>query len=113
MGALCKKHGTNRTSVGKWKALRPQIEKQIEDQYRGAMSRMIRDDGLLRIKDGIRAFYELNNSMPKALKLPITSKLFLTRHHTYLPYEFHIVLIFVASYYLLSHTKAVSSQPKH
>ena len=112
MGPLCKKHGTNRTSVGKWKALRPQIEKQIEDQYRGAKFQMRLDDGLLRIKDGIRTFYEPNNSMPKALKLPITSKLFLTRH-TYLLYEFHIVLIFVASYYLLSHTKAVSSQLKH
>ena len=33
---------------------------------------MREDDGLLRIKEGIRAFYELNNLMPKALKIPIT-----------------------------------------
>lgn len=65
MKALCDKHGTNRTSVGKWKALRPEIEKQIEHQRRGAMTQIREDDGLLRIKDGIRAFYELNNSMPK------------------------------------------------
>ena len=31
MKALCDKHGTNRTSVGKWKALRPEMEKQIKD----------------------------------------------------------------------------------
>mmetsp|Transcript_14544 Transcript_14544/g.31052 ORF Transcript_14544/g.31052 Transcript_14544/m.31052 type:complete len:103 (+) Transcript_14544:812-1120(+) len=84
MNALCNKQGTNCTSVGKWKALQPEIEKQIEDQRRGAMTQMREDDGILQIKDGIRAFYELNNSMPKALKIQITGNLFLTRHTQYL-----------------------------
>jgi hypothetical protein len=68
------KHNTNRGSVARWKRDRSILEKQLKEELRGNKKRVFSNDPLKRIKHGIRMFYDLNDSMPKALKIPITRK---------------------------------------
>ena len=73
---ICAKYKTTKSTVTGWKRNRAQLEQAQQEQYRGKKKQMYQNDGLKRVKDGLVAFYELNENMPKALKLPITRKLF-------------------------------------
>ena len=68
------KYNTNRVSVSTWKKQRAQLEKQLDEELRGGRKKMFINDPLKRIKHGVRMFYDLNETMPKALKIPITRK---------------------------------------
>ncbi len=46
--------------------------KQIKGERRGDMKRQLNTDGLKRVKVGLYKFYELNDTMPKSLRIPLT-----------------------------------------
>ena len=69
--AILKKHNVPRNTLTGWRKRREALAKQAEEGY-SKKQRLVLNDGLKRIKDGIRAFYDLNSSMPKGLKIPIT-----------------------------------------
>ena len=50
------------------------VQQQVGQEGRGSMTHTRKQDGLKRIKDGPKAFNELNNNLPKDLKLPISSE---------------------------------------
>ncbi len=45
---------------------------EVEEQGRVKKKKTLTNDGFKRVKDWLYAFYELNNTMPKDLKIPIT-----------------------------------------
>lgn len=57
--AVLKKYGTTRQSVRRWD--REKIQKHIDEQSRGTQIRIVERDGLKRVKDGLREFYESND----------------------------------------------------
>ena len=60
--AVYKKYGTTRQSVRRWD--REKIQMHIDEQScRGTQIRIVERDGLKRVKDGLRAFYESNDLM--------------------------------------------------
>merc|ERR1719232_1091683 len=48
------------------------MRKEVEDEGKGKKKRLYPNDGLKRIKAELRAFYDLNETMPEDLKIPIT-----------------------------------------
>ena len=72
--AICKQRGVSRRSVANWKKQEVQFLKVAAEDGRGGLMRVHATDKLSRIKDGVRKFYDLNNALPKALKIPITRK---------------------------------------
>lgn len=70
--AVCKEYGCEKTSVRRWKNERAKLEEAVAEEGRAKMKANLKNDPLRRVKDGVRAFYELNNTMPKDLKIPIT-----------------------------------------
>ena len=44
---------------------------EVEEQGRVKKKKTLTNDGFKRVKDWLYAFYELNNTMPKDLKIPI------------------------------------------
>ena len=75
VGEVADKHGTSGQVVRRWHLEREKIERQIKEDHRGAKKQVEnKKDGLKRIKKGIRAFYDINRTMPKDLILPITGK---------------------------------------
>jgi transposase-like protein len=75
--AICDKYGVHRNTVGQWKKDSDKIRKEVEEEGRANKRRTFSDDGLRRVRHGIRAFYELNETLPKSLKLPRTRELLL------------------------------------
>jgi len=73
---IAAKHGTTRHSLSRWKRERTILEEQAAGGKRGKKKRMFVNDPLIKIKEGIVQFYDLNEVFPKALKIPITSKFF-------------------------------------
>ena len=71
---ICKKWGISKQSVIKWKKKREQLQLEADAKGKGKTMRLRTNDGLKRIKDGLDYFYDLNDEMPKDLKIPITSK---------------------------------------
>ena len=69
---VCWKYGVHRNAVGGWKKQREKIRREVEEEGRAKKKCALQDDCLMRIRLGIWAFYELNESLPKSLKLPIT-----------------------------------------
>ena len=71
VAAIRKKHNVPKQTLTGWRRKREAMRKAVEE---GALKkrRLYINDGLKRINDGLRAFYDLNESMPKALKIPIT-----------------------------------------
>ena len=97
---ICKKHNTTKSTVTNWKKNRAALEKAQKEMHRGKKKHIYEKDGLNRIKDGLLAFYELNEIMPRALKLPITRKLFryvvcaqLNSMYSYIPHSMFIHFI--------------------
>ena len=67
-------HGTNQTSLFRWRSQRAKLEKAVEEEGKGSKKKILSFDPLGRIKDAIKAFYDLNNKIPKDARLPITGK---------------------------------------
>ena len=72
--SICKQRGVSRRSVANWKKEEVQLRKAAQEENKGALMRVRKSDPLSRIKEAVRKFYDLNNTMPKALKIPITRK---------------------------------------
>mmetsp|Transcript_10728 Transcript_10728/g.26474 ORF Transcript_10728/g.26474 Transcript_10728/m.26474 type:complete len:399 (+) Transcript_10728:76-1272(+) len=66
------KYGISRCTIHNWKKSREKIRVEVEDKGRGEKMRIDRCDGLQRVKDGLYAFYELNNTLPETMKVQIT-----------------------------------------
>ena len=69
---VLKREGIARTSFNRWRKNKDNIMRQVEDDYRGKLKRQLHVDGLKRVKDGIHKFYDLNDTMPKSLRIPLT-----------------------------------------
>ena len=90
VGAILKKHNVPRNMLTGWRKNREALAKQVEEGH-SKKQRLVLNNGLKRIKDGIRAFYDLNSSMPKGLKIPITREstlIFSTPLHAALLHKF-------------------------
>ncbi len=68
----CKRFGCSKQSISKWRKDRENLVKSA--QFNGKSTRVVKDDGLMRIKIGILAFYDLNKSMPKDGQISITGE---------------------------------------
>jgi len=69
---VLKREGIARTCLHRWKKEKDNMKRQIDDDYRGKMKRQLHVDGLKHVKDGIHKFYDLNDTMPKSLRVPLT-----------------------------------------
>ena len=72
--AIAAKHGTTRCSIINWKRERSTLEDQAGGLNRGKKKRVFVNDPLIKIKEGVIKFYDLNEVLPKASKIPITRK---------------------------------------
>lgn len=63
-------------AVGQWKKNRDNIRKQVEEE-RANKKQALADDGLSRVRLGIKAFYELNETLPRSFKIPLTREQFI------------------------------------
>ncbi len=72
IGGIVQKYGIHCNSIANWRKDRDKIHSQVEDEGQANKRRAVRDDGLMRVRVGIRSFYELNESLPKKLRTPIT-----------------------------------------
>jgi len=77
IAAVCDKYGMHHNAVGRWKKNWDNFRKQVEEEGPANKKKASADDGLRRVRLGIRAFYELNETLPKSLKLPLTRELLL------------------------------------
>jgi hypothetical protein len=68
----CKKFGCSKQSVSAWKKDKDNLIKATK--FNGKATRVVKDDGLMRIKTGILAFYDLNKLRPKDDQISITSE---------------------------------------
>ena len=75
--AIRDKYGVHCNAVGQWKKDRDNMRKEVEEEGRANKKIAIGDDGLRRVRHGIRALYELNKTLPKSLKLPLRRELLL------------------------------------
>ena len=76
----CKQFGCSRQSISKWNK---EVDNLIKSaQFNGKATRVVKDDGLMRIKIGILAFYDLNKSMPKDAQINITGDIISARAKT-------------------------------
>lgn len=69
---ICRQHGCSKSSVKRWKKNEADWKAELTKHMGGKSKRLNVHDGLKRVKDGLHEFYDLNHSMPKDLKLPIT-----------------------------------------
>ena len=70
--AICARHGVSRVSIGTWQKNRDEFKRVVVEEGRANLKRLHCNDPLKQVKDKVRTFYELNESMPKDLKIPIT-----------------------------------------
>jgi hypothetical protein len=70
--AIIEREGTSKSAVCRWKGEESTLLKQIEGERRGDMKRQLKTDGLKRVKVRLYKFYELNDTMPKSLRIPLT-----------------------------------------
>lgn len=69
------KYKISKQSLSQWKQKRDIINHMVETTHSGGEKKRIRiKDGLRRIRLGILAFYDLNQTMPKDLQINITGK---------------------------------------
>jgi hypothetical protein len=61
--------------VPNWRKERENIEKQVKEEGRPEKKRAMVDDGLERIRAGLKSFYDDNLELPEGLKQPLTRKL--------------------------------------
>jgi transposase-like protein len=66
-----RKYGVHHNAVGGWKNQWEKIRREVEEEGHANKKCVLQDDGLMRIRLDIEAFYELNETLPKSLKLPI------------------------------------------
>lgn len=72
--AIIRRENTSKSAIFRWKADREKMRQQVDEDHRGDLTRQLKIDGLKRVKDGIYKFYELNDTMPKSLRIPLTRK---------------------------------------
>ena len=65
VGGIVQKYGIHCNSIANWRKNQDKIQSQVEDEGQANKRRAVRDDGLMRVRVGIRSFYELNESLPK------------------------------------------------
>lgn len=71
--AICRKHGASTSSVKRWKQNAEKIRAYLKcDTGIKTTKRIYSSDGLRRIKDALKVFYDLNEAMPRDLKVPLT-----------------------------------------
>mmetsp|Transcript_12391 Transcript_12391/g.21463 ORF Transcript_12391/g.21463 Transcript_12391/m.21463 type:complete len:383 (-) Transcript_12391:294-1442(-) len=66
--AVVAKYGINRNTIYYWRKNKDMIKQSIEEEGRGDMKRVQANDGLMRIRDGVRAFFDVG----AYLNLPLT-----------------------------------------
>ena len=71
----CLKYNLSSNTVHNWRKDRENIEKQVEEEGRPEKKRVMVDDGLGRIQEGVKAFYDDNQDLPEGHKQPLTRKL--------------------------------------
>ena len=72
-GQLASKWGVSSSTLTRWVKDIPEMERQVEEEGRGAKKTVLRKpDPLGRIKDGLAKFYEINKNRTKHFKIPIT-----------------------------------------
>ena len=81
--AIAAKHGTKRCSLINWKGKRVTLEEQAGGLNRGKKKRVFVNNPLIKIKEGVIKFYDLNKVFPKASKIPITRKYLSIITYTY------------------------------
>lgn len=86
--AIIKRENTSKSAIFRWRADREKMRHQVDEDHRGDLKRQLKIDGLKRVKDGIYKFYDLNDTMPKSLRIPLTRKfpLSLSQHIPSLSY---------------------------
>ena len=73
---IISKYNCSKSSLSRWKKMESQLKEELaKSRGGGATKRLNSNDGLCRVKNGLLNFYELNESMPKALKIPITREI--------------------------------------
>jgi hypothetical protein len=72
IGGIVQKYGIHCNSIANWRKDRDKIQSQVKNEGRANKRQAVCDDGLMRVRVGIRSFYELNESLPKKLRIPIT-----------------------------------------
>jgi hypothetical protein len=70
--AIIRREGTSKSAVNRWKLEENMMVKQMEEERRGAMKRQLKIDGLKQVREGLHKFYDLNDTMPKSLCIPLT-----------------------------------------
>jgi hypothetical protein len=75
VGKACLKYNLSRNTVPNWRKERENIEKQVKEEGRPEKKRAMVDDGLERIRAGLKSFYDDNLELPEGLKQPLTRKL--------------------------------------
>jgi hypothetical protein len=66
--------GASKSAMHRWKQEEPNLIKQLEEEHCGGWKKMFVNDGLKQVEDGWDKFYELNETMPKTLHIPLTRK---------------------------------------
>jgi len=69
---ICKKYGTTRNSVSIWRNNREEYERQVAEDKRGKKKTVLHNDGLRRIKNGLKTFYEFNMTLPPESRIPLS-----------------------------------------
>mmetsp|Transcript_1535 Transcript_1535/g.2933 ORF Transcript_1535/g.2933 Transcript_1535/m.2933 type:complete len:455 (+) Transcript_1535:113-1477(+) len=83
---ICKKYGTTRNSVSIWRNNREEYERQVAEDKRGKKKTVLHNDGLRRIKNGLKTFYEFNMTLPPESRIPLSGE-----NHDFLLVIFHLL----------------------
>ncbi len=95
---ICKKYGTTRNSVSIWRNNREEYERQVAEDKRGKKRTVLHNDGLRRIKNGLKAFHEFNMTLPSESRLPLSG-------------ENHALVILIPFHYK-THTLTLPHDPR-